>query len=810
MLKKLLFTFCACIAIISSDAQRNIGVGTPTPDPSAVLDLESPNQGFLVTRLSAQQRLLIVAPANGLLVYDTDSSCFFYWRSVNTSWINLCGGGGGFVGSRGPTGATGAQGIQGNTGPTGSAGTNGIAGANGATGPTGIGVTGATGATGANGIIGATGPTGATGANGTNGLIGATGDTGPTGANGATGPTGTNGVTGATGPTGATGVGTAGATGQTGATGPTGANGVTGPTGQTGANGVTGATGNTGATGSTGANGVTGPTGNTGATGVGITGLTGSTGATGANGATGSTGSTGATGADGVTGPTGNTGPTGPDWFITSGVFTDTGTFTINTSVPSVITSPNAAWLTTGNMGTVPGTNFIGTLDANDFVVKTGGAAAINERMRVLTAGNVVVNNLSPSSNDVFSSYASSSAGAINPIGNTAIAGYSVGASGIGVYGENLSGTGVGVQGYVNTMNAMGVNGVSTGPVTGVGNSSFGVYGTNTSPVNGFVDASYGVFGDATGSIVSGLSFSFGVAGVSSFGTGYSVGVIGGGNGVTLISPIRGAGGAFSSDGLALMGNATSVSRGVGVVGTGNNLSLTSGYGFIVPSTGAGVVGNGTQYGIVGYATVMAATDSSITINGNGVNAAAGGYFEVDTNHVIQTWAYVGVEDNYYTLRKIIGPGTVNTIVKDLNGKLVALTCPEAPEDLFQDYGSGTLVNGTVHITIDPILSKNIIVNEQHPLRVFIQPEGNCNGVYVTNKTQNGFDVVEMNNGQSNVSFSWALSATRADEVLPDGHVSRYSNERFAPAPGPVPHQTGTVQQVPAVKKPVSPATQGK
>ena len=768
MLKKLLFTFCALIAIISSDAQRNIGVGTPTPDPSAVLDLESPNQGFLVTRLSAQQRLLIVAPANGLLVYDTDSSCFFYWRSVTTSWINLCGGGGGFIGSRGPTGATGAQGIQGNTGPTGSPGANGSAGGNGATGPTGpigpagIGATGATGATGANGINGATGPTGANGATGPTGADGTNGVTGPTGNTGPTGAAGANGVTGATGSTGPTGIGIAGVTGPTGATGPTGV---------------------------TGANGVTGQTGNTGADGV--------------------PGSTGATGADGAVGPTGNTGPTGPDWFITSATFTDTGTFTINTSVPSVITSPNAAWLTTGNMGTVPGTNFIGTLDANDFVVKTGGAAAINERMRVLTAGNVVVNNMTPSSNDVFSSYASSSAGAINPIGNTAIAGYSLGASGIGVYGGNLSGAGVGVQGYVNTMNAIGVNGLSTGPVTGVGNSSFAMYGANSSAVSGFVDASYGVFGDATGSTVSGVSFSFGVAGVSNYGSGYSAGVIGGGNGITLIVPIRGAGGAFSSDGLALMGNATDVSRGVGVVGTGNNLSLTSGYGFIVPSTGAGVVGDGTQYGVVGYATTMAATDSSFSIGGNGVNAAAGGYFEVDTNHVIQTWAYVGVEDNYYTLRKIIGPGTVNTIVKDLNGKLVALTCPEAPEDLFQDYGSGTLVNGTVHITIDPILSKNIIVNDQHPLRVFVQPEGNCNGVYVTNKTQNGFDVVEMNNGQSNVSFSWALTATRADEVLPDGHVSRYSNERFAPAPGPVPHQTGTVQQVPAVKKPVS-TTSGK
>jgi len=137
-------------------------------------------------------------------------------------------------------------------------------------------------------------------------------------------------------------------------------------------------------------------------------------------------------------------------------------------------------------------------------------------------------------------------------------------------------------------------------------------------------------------------------------------------------------------------------------------------------------------------------------------------------------------------LRKIIGPGTVNTIVNDLDGNRVALSCPEAPENLFQDYGSGQLVNGRAHIELDPILSKNIVVDATHPLRVFVQLEGDCNGVYVTNKSAIGFDVVELMNGISNTSFTWTVTANRADEVLPDGSVARYSEERFAPAPGPV------------------------
>jgi hypothetical protein len=217
------------------------------------------------------------------------------------------------------------------------------------------------------------------------------------------------------------------------------------------------------------------------------------------------------------------------------------------------------------------------------------------------------------------------------------------------------------------------------------------------------------------------------------------------------------------------------------VVGVGNNLIGS----IFTPTTGSGVTGVGTQYGVVGFATTTVNTNPSNNNVANGATASAGGYFEVQNAGVALAWSYVGVRDNTNALRKIIGTGTVNTIVKDLNEKNVALSCPEAPENLFQDYGVGQLVNGKIHITIDPIFAKNIVVNEKHPLRVFVQLEGDCQGVYVTNKTADGFDVVELNGGKSNTSFSWSIVANRADEVLPDGSISKYSDERFAPAPGP-------------------------
>jgi hypothetical protein len=109
---------------------------------------------------------------------------------------------------------------------------------------------------------------------------------------------------------------------------------------------------------------------------------------------------------------------------------------------------------------------------------------------------------------------------------------------------------------------------------------------------------------------------------------------------------------------------------------------------------------------------------------------------------------------------------------------------PEAPEVLFEDYGVAKLINGVATVAIDPIFSNNITVSDQHPLKVFIQLEGDCNGVYVTDKTGTGFKVKELSNGTSNVSFSWHIVANRKDDGgTISGESSKYNDLRFPNAP---------------------------
>tara|TARA_R110000751_G_scaffold69407_3_gene140947 strand:+ start:1472 stop:1735 length:264 start_codon:yes stop_codon:yes gene_type:complete len=64
-----------------------VGIGTTSPDASALLELKSESQGLLTPRMTTAQRNAISNPANGLIVYDTDESALYYFKS--SSWSEL-------------------------------------------------------------------------------------------------------------------------------------------------------------------------------------------------------------------------------------------------------------------------------------------------------------------------------------------------------------------------------------------------------------------------------------------------------------------------------------------------------------------------------------------------------------------------------------------------------------------------------------------------------------------------------------------------------------------------------------------------
>lgn len=66
--------FVFCFVGLSVAQNNNVGINTNNPDPSAVLHLESNNQGLLVPRLTTLERDAIAAPATGLIIYNSDEN----------------------------------------------------------------------------------------------------------------------------------------------------------------------------------------------------------------------------------------------------------------------------------------------------------------------------------------------------------------------------------------------------------------------------------------------------------------------------------------------------------------------------------------------------------------------------------------------------------------------------------------------------------------------------------------------------------------------------------------------------------------
>ena len=65
----------------------NVGIGTTTPDPSAILDLNSTTKGFVSTRMTTAERDAISSPVEGLQVYNTTEKTQQFFNG--TDWINL-------------------------------------------------------------------------------------------------------------------------------------------------------------------------------------------------------------------------------------------------------------------------------------------------------------------------------------------------------------------------------------------------------------------------------------------------------------------------------------------------------------------------------------------------------------------------------------------------------------------------------------------------------------------------------------------------------------------------------------------------
>lgn len=504
-----------------------------------------------------------------------------------------------------------------------------------------------------------------------------------------------------------------------------------------------------------------------------------------------------------------------------------------------ILTGANDDWKTTGNSGTTAATNFIGTTDAVDFVTRTNNT----EKVRVTTTGAVGIGTSTPQgaldvvagSNNygfVIPRVALTASNAQAPVTNPQTG---VIPAGTIVYNTATAGTapnnvGPGLYFWNGTrwIAFAGAPGGLDWSLTGNTSTTPGTYaapGTNYLGTSDNTALHITTVGQPRMRITTNGNIGIGQSSLSSVRVGitpiattdtalYATGT--GSNSTSLIAT-----GRFENTAANYATSITSSTPSIPTLGS-PNIAIRAASGnasFVAPTgnTNIGVASNATNiafYGITEGTTdtnrraaefrtnnTGSSTDSDANdpiaylagygnnVNVDGTNTRSlkyGGYFYGGN---ASAYAYVGARlgtaisgnSNY----KIIGPGVVSTIVSSekQNGNKKIMFAPEAPEVLFEDYGTGRLVDGIAEIKIDPILAKNIHVDSKRPLKVFIQLEGDCNGVFVTNKSKTGFTVKELQNGKSNVDFSWHIVANRADETEANGEKTIYQSLRFPDAP---------------------------
>jgi hypothetical protein len=203
------------------------------------------------------------------------------------------------------------------------------------------------------------------------------------------------------------------------------------------------------------------------------------------------------------------------------------------------------------------------------------------------------------------------------------------------------------------------------------------------------------------------------------------------------------AAGLSSGDGVL---GSTAQASGYGVRGINTNATFSASTGVLGISGPGGSVA-ADFYGVVG------------TANTTNDNWGYGGYFTGEFRGVYAVNPTATLGYAVYYSGNLAGTGTKSCVVRTSQGPTL-LYCQESPENWFEDFGSGKMVNGHVTINMDPVFLETVTIDASHPFHVFIQFENDAPAKFDIIKSSSGFEVADAS-GLSNGEFSWRLAAKR-------------------------------------------------
>ncbi len=322
--------------------------------------------------------------------------------------------------------------------------------------------------------------------------------------------------------------------------------------------------------------------------------------------------------------------------------------------------------------------------------------------------------------------------------------------------------------------NGAGVKGSSSG----LGN---GVAGQTTFASSSSSSAASGVLGQDLSS--SGV-FDAGVKGVSNLGTGVS-GISTKGVGVTgtsvTTSGIVGTTTCVSSQQtcsqagvVGIDGGPPASSEDMGVVGLSNNnagvlAESTNGQALVATSTNDdGILGNS---GSAAFNGVRGQNDLGVGVLAIG-GGPAGNLPVFEVQEINSPTDLIQAYNNSFTDVFRVDDGgnvAITGLIYTAGGCSFGCAGPKQPgkrivsyaardsQPTLEDFGEAQLIDGNAHVRLDRTFAN--ATDRDAGYLVFITPEGNSHGLYVTAKTPTGFTVHENDGGTSSLPFSYRIVA---------------------------------------------------
>ncbi len=408
----------------------------------------------------------------------------------------------------------------------------------------------------------------------------------------------------------------------------------------------------------------------------------------------------------------------------------------------------------------------------------TGGGSSGNvtlnmdtTKVPVLKAANTFVGNQSITGNLTATGSISAQTASLNESGTTNAltinqtgggAGITVSAP-ISLAGILSDSANIGVWGIASTAGGSGVEGETT--------NGYAVYGVDTA-TSGTSVGVLGVTYSSAGYGVEGSSNNVGV-----YGDGGTIGVDGHGTGIG----VKGIGTATSGSSVGVYGQ-TSDTEGYGVQGASPNIGV---YGTAAGSstTGgelafqAGVWGDTNGSADDSYTGVYGTADNNVAglfvdNTGSDTSVPTLELFNLTTTPGALVFVAESGTDKFCTIdadADLTCSGTVKSVVQVEKGaRKVSLYAMQSAENWFEDAGSGQLSNGSASIALDPTFAQTVNTGVEY--HVFLTPNGDCKGLYVSQKSATSFEVHELGGGSSSVAFDYRIMAKR----------SGYENARLA------------------------------